>query len=74
MKTKRLKIMAVWTVVLGLVVVGATVLVCKDDLYELWLDSLCKALEVMDPDWSMGLEAAWRARMRPGIELITSRY
>ncbi len=46
----------------------------RPDLYELWLDSLCKAVEVMDPDWSMGLEAAWRARMRPGIELITSRY
>ncbi len=37
MKSKRLKLLAVWTVALGLVVVGATVLVCKDDLWELWL-------------------------------------
>ena len=46
----------------------------KPALYELWLDSLCKTVAQLDPEWSSKLEGLWRQRMRPGIETITSLY
>ncbi len=46
----------------------------KPELYEIWLNSLCQTVQKMDPDFDAELERAWRDRMRPGIELITSLY
>ena len=46
----------------------------RPELYETWLDSLCLTVQQMDPEWTEELETAWRDKMRPGIELITSLY
>ena len=46
----------------------------RPEFYELWLDSVCSAVQRMDPEWTAELEAAWRDRLRPGISLITSLY
>ena len=43
-------------------------------LYELWLDSVCATGKHMDPEWTPAIEAAWRDRLRPGIEAITALY
>jgi len=43
-------------------------------LYELWLDALCEAVEKHDPKFTPELKDQWRAAMRPGIELLVSRY
>lgn len=41
--------------------------------FELWLDSLCEALSLHDPEFSILLEQMWRSAMRPGIELMSTR-
>jgi len=46
----------------------------RPELYELWLDSVCSAVQRMDSEWTAQLEAAWREQLRPGISLITSFY
>ncbi len=46
----------------------------RPELYELWLDSVCATVEKLDPQWTPELETAWRAQLRPGIEVITSMY
>lgn len=43
-------------------------------MYELWLDSLCKTIAEHDPEFTPKLEAEWRAAMKPGIDLLISRY
>jgi len=43
-------------------------------LYELWLDALCEAVEKQDPKFTPELREQWRAAMRPGIDLLVSRY
>jgi len=43
-------------------------------LYELWLDALCEAIEKHDPKFTPKLRDQWRAAMRPGIDLLVSRY
>jgi hemoglobin-like flavoprotein len=43
-------------------------------LYELWLDALCEAVEKHDPKVTPERRDQWRAAMRPGIELLVSRY
>lgn len=43
-------------------------------LYELWLDSICKAAGQLDPEWSDEMEGKWRARLRPGMQLIMAAY
>jgi len=43
-------------------------------LYELWLDALCEAVEKHDSKFTPELRDQWRAAMRPGIELLVSRY
>ena len=43
-------------------------------LYELWLDSICEAASKLDPEWSDDLEEKWRARLRPGMQLIMAAY
>ncbi len=44
------------------------------ELYELWLDSICKTVKDMDADWTSELEQSWRSQLRPGIDIITSYY
>lgn len=46
----------------------------RPELYELWLNSLCKTVERLDPNWTPELDAIWRKSMRPAIEVITSLY
>lgn len=43
-------------------------------LYELWLDSICRAAKALDPDWSDELERKWRVRLRAGMQLIMAAY
>ncbi|MCY3802045.1 MAG: DUF1971 domain-containing protein [Chloroflexi bacterium] len=43
-------------------------------LYELWLDSVCQTVELLDPEWNDNLERKWRVRLRPGIQMIMARY
>lgn len=43
-------------------------------LYSLWLDALCEAVEKHDPEYKPTLNDKWRAAMRPGIELLISKY
>jgi len=43
-------------------------------LYKLWLDALCEALRLHDPDFTPELEQLWREAMQPGTELLISRY
>ena len=44
------------------------------ELYELWLDSICRAAEALDPYWSDALERKWRVRLRPGLQLVMAAY
>ncbi len=46
----------------------------RPELYNVWLDSLCKTVGEMDPEWGANLENAWRERMQRGIALITAAY
>jgi hypothetical protein len=43
-------------------------------LYELWLDALCAAVGRHDPEFNADLSDQWRSAMRPGIDLIISKY
>ena len=43
-------------------------------LYELWLDSVCGAAELLDPEWNADLERMWRVRLRPGMQIIMAAY
>ena len=44
------------------------------NLYGLWLDSLCEAIQQHDPHFSPLLAMKWRNSMRDAIALITSKY
>ena len=44
------------------------------ELYELWLDSICRAAAALDPEWSDALEKKWRVRLRPGMQLVMAAY
>jgi hemoglobin-like flavoprotein len=46
----------------------------RPELYELWLDALCVAIQKHDPLYTPSLEAQWRAAMRPAIELMIASY
>ena len=46
----------------------------QPELYELWLDSLCEAIQRHDSAYTAELEALWREEMEEGISLVTSRY
>ena len=43
-------------------------------LYDLWLDSLCEAIQQHDPEHTEALEAQWRELMQDVIGMITDRY
>lgn len=40
------------------------------EMYTMWLDSLCQAVEKHDPQFTEELATKWRAAMQPGIELM----
>ena len=42
--------------------------------YELWLDSVCETAKALDPEWSEDLDRQWRARLRPGMQIIMAAY
>jgi hemoglobin-like flavoprotein len=46
----------------------------RPQLYESWLDCLVKAASDYDPDFSPGIEEAWRKALAPGIAYLSSRY
>ena len=43
-------------------------------LYELWLDCICETAKLLDPEWEPDLERKWRARLRPGLQVIMAAY
>ncbi len=43
-------------------------------LYELWLDCVCEAATLLDPEWDADLERKWRVRLRPGLQIIMAAY
>lgn len=46
----------------------------KPELYGLWLDALCEAVQRHDPHYTSELEEHWRRAMEPAIDLIISGY
>lgn len=42
------------------------------EMYTMWLDSLCEAVEKHDPQCTPLLAKKWREAMQPGIELMLS--
>ena len=40
------------------------------EMYVMWLDSLCEAVEKHDPHCTKELTQKWRTAMQPGIELM----
>lgn len=46
----------------------------KPDLYDLWLDSLCRTVQHVDPEYTAEVEAAWRKVVEPGIEFMKEHY
>ena len=46
----------------------------RPELYELWLDALCEAIQKHDPQYTPALEENWRRTMRPAIDLMTAAY
>ena len=42
------------------------------EMYTMWLDSLCEAVQKHDPQCTPQLIQKWREAMRPGIELMIS--
>ncbi|QDU92629.1 globin domain-containing protein [Lignipirellula cremea] len=47
-----------------------TELKVKPEMYAMWVDALCEALALHDPEFSADLEQAWRNAMQPGIDLM----
>ena len=43
-------------------------------LYELWLDSICRTVAELDPEWSDDLEWQWRVRLRTGMQILMAGY
>jgi hemoglobin-like flavoprotein len=44
------------------------------ELYDVWLDSLLKAVKKCDPEYSPEVEAAWEEMMGIGIEYMLKHY
>ena len=43
------------------------------EMYSMWLDALCEAVQRQDPDFTPALETRWRQAMQKGIDvMITS--
>ncbi len=46
----------------------------EPELYGLWLDSLCQAIEQHDPSYTQELEALWRRKMQAVIDRIVALF
>lgn len=46
----------------------------KPQWYTNWLDCLMEAIAEIDPEYTPELETAWRESLKPGIELLSSKY
>jgi hemoglobin-like flavoprotein len=46
----------------------------RPELYEIWIDSLTKAVRRHDDQYTPDLEAAWRRVIAPGVEAIKAAY
>lgn len=46
----------------------------KPELYGLWLDSLCEAVQLHDAECTPKLLQDWRVAMQAGIDLLTAGY
>lgn len=46
----------------------------RPQLYGLWLDALCEAVEIHDPRYAPELEEQWRQAMRPAIAMMIAAY
>jgi hemoglobin-like flavoprotein len=46
----------------------------RPELYDVWLDSLIKAVRQYDPEFTPALEVAWRETLLVGIEQMRSAY
>ncbi len=46
----------------------------KPELYVHWMDGLMQAVSEHDPKYSPEVEAAWRAALAGGIELLKAKY
>lgn len=46
------------------------VLGVKDEMYTLWVDSLCEAVEKHDPEYAPELAQQWRDAMQKGIDVM----
>ena len=42
------------------------------EMYQMWLDSLCEAIEKHDPEYTPELADRWRRAMRRGIDVMLS--
>jgi hemoglobin-like flavoprotein len=51
---------------------GSKGLDIRPELYEIWLDSLCLAVEDTDPAYDDEVEQAWRGVMQPGIDTMVA--
>jgi len=40
----------------------------QPEMYSMWLDSLCEAIQTHDPEYTVELEQAWRAAMLKSIQ------
>jgi len=46
----------------------------KPYFYSLWLDSLIKAAQSIDPAFDIHTEKLWRETLQPGIDFMISQY
>ncbi len=46
----------------------------RPEFYDLWLNSLCEAVQRHDSEYRSELAISWRECMQEGIQLITDRY
>lgn len=42
----------------------------KPEMYVMWLDALCAAIQKHDPDYTPELEQRWRAALQRGIDVM----
>lgn len=49
---------------------GVKRLEIPDRLYDVWLETLMRTVEELDPKWNRDVELAWRIVMAPGIAFM----
>ena len=53
---------------------GKHALDIRPELYEVWLNALIATARELDSEFDDATEAVWREMIRPGIEVMQSRY